>query len=108
MAPSFLEVGLEADRRWQELTTGARPWLRIGTALCGEAAGVDAVVTALESALESQGVDANVSRVGCLGLCFAEPLLDVLLPGGHRVFYGNVDPESVAEIVSSHVSGLAS
>ena len=105
MAPSFLEVGLEAGSRWQELTAGERPWVRIGTALCGEAAGADAVVAALKSALESQGVPAQVSRVGCLGLCFAEPLLDVLLPGGHRVFYGNVDPENVAEIVSSHIAG---
>ena len=105
MAPSFLEVGIEAARRWQELTDGERPWIRIGTALCGEAAGADAVVAALETALETQGVAAQVSLVGCLGLCFAEPLLDVQLPGGHRVFYGNVDPENVAEIVASHVSG---
>ena len=104
MTPSFLEVGMEAGRRWHELTAGERPWIRIGTALCGEAAGADAVVAAVESALESQGVSSQVSRVGCLGLCFAEPLLDVLLPGGHRVFYGNVDPENVPEIVSSHVS----
>jgi len=105
MAPSFLEVGIEAARRWQELTDGDRPWIRVGTALCGEAAGADAVVAALETTLETQGVAAQVSLVGCLGLCFAEPLLDVQLPGGHRVFYGNVDPENVAEIVSSHVSG---
>ncbi len=105
MAPSFLEVGLEAARRWQELTDGERPWIRIGTALCGQASGADAVVAALESALESQSVSAQVSRVGCLGLCFAEPLLDVLLPGRHRVFYGNVDPENVGEIISSHVAG---
>ncbi len=107
MAPSFLEIGLEAERRWQELTAGERPWIRIGTALCGEAAGAFEVATTVESALESQGVSAEVSRVGCLGLCFAEPLLDVQLPGGHRVFYGNVTPENVAEIVSAHVSGGA-
>ena len=105
MAPSFLEVDIEANRRWLELTNGDRPWIRVGTALCGEAAGASAVVAALEAELDRQGVAATVSRVGCLGLCFAEPLLDIQLPGGHRIFYGNVDPENVAEIVSSHVSG---
>ena len=105
MPPSFLEVGLEAARRWHELTAGERPWIRIGTALCGEAAGANAVVAAVESALESQGVSAEVSQVGCLGLCFAEPLLDVMHPSGHRIFYGNVDPENVAEIIATHVSG---
>ena len=105
MPSSFLEVGIEAGKRWQGLTAGGRPWIRIGTALCGEAAGAFEVADAIGSELEKQGVSAEVSRVGCLGLCFAEPLLDVQLPGGHRIFYGNVDPDSVAEIISSHVSG---
>ena len=105
MASSFLEIGLEAGKRWQELTAGERPWIRIGTALCGEAAGAFEVAAAVEVALESQGVSATVSRVGCLGLCFAEPILDVQLPGGHRIFYGNVDSEIVSEIISTHVAG---
>jgi len=101
MPSSFLEVGLEAEKRWQELIVGERPWIRIGTALCGEAAGAFEVAGAVEAELASQGVSAEVSRVGCLGLCFAEPLLDVQLPGGHRIFYGNVSTGDVAEIVSS-------
>ena len=105
MVSSFLEIGLEAAKRWQELTAGERPWIRIGTALCGEAAGAFEVADAVEAALESQGVSATVSRVGCLGLCFAEPILDVKLPGGHRIFYGNVDSASVSEIISAHVAG---
>ncbi|MBT99372.1 MAG: NADH-quinone oxidoreductase subunit F [Dehalococcoidia bacterium] len=105
MPSSFLEIGLEAGNRWQELTAGERPWIRIGTALCGEAAGAFEVADAMEKALADQGVSAQVSRVGCLGLCFAEPLLDVQFPGGHRIFYGNVDVESVSEIISAHVTG---
>ena len=105
MPSSFLEVGIEAEERWRQLIAGERPWIRIGTALCGEAAGAFEVAMAVESELKKQGVSAEVSRVGCLGLCFAEPLLDIQLPGGHRVFYGNVDPDSVAEIISSHLSG---
>ena len=107
MASSFLEIGLEARNRWQELIAGEKPWIRIGTALCGEAAGAFEVADAVELELARQAVSAQVSRVGCLGLCFAEPLMDVQLPGGHRVFYGNVSPNDVAEIVSSHVSGGA-
>jgi NADH:ubiquinone oxidoreductase subunit F (NADH-binding)/(2Fe-2S) ferredoxin len=41
--------------------------------------------------------------VGCLGLCFAEPLVDVQIPGGPRVFYGNVTPDMVDEIVATHL-----
>ena len=97
------ELQAEAQRR-RDADAG-RPWLRVGTALCGQAAGAGAVVAAVREALESRGVEARVSEVGCIGLCYAEPLLDVQLPGGPRVFYGNFDPERADEVVSAHVAG---
>ena len=51
MPNSFLEVGLEAGRRWQELNSGERPWIRIGTALCGEAAGAFGIMRNLSALL---------------------------------------------------------
>ena len=96
---------LEAEALRRRDADAALPWLRVGTALCGQAAGADAVVAAVRDALESRGVDARVSEVGCIGLCYAEPLLDVQLPGGPRVFYGNFDPERAGEVVSAHVAG---
>ena len=103
MPANFEQLETEATRRWD--AESKRPWLRVGTALCGQAAGSDAVVAALKDALQSHGVDARISEVGCIGLCYAEPLLDVQLPGGPRVFYGNFDPEWAAEVVSAHVAG---
>ena len=105
MATSFQEIVVEAQTRCQELIVGDLPWIRIGSALCGKAAGCDSVTAAIESALETQGVRANVSQVGCIGLCFAEPLVDVQFPGGHRIFYGNVTPEIAERIVANHVAG---
>ena len=105
MLGNFQEIAAEAERRWQDLTAGNAPWIRVGSALCGQAAGCDAVVEAVHTALARAGNNAPVSRVGCIGLCYAEPLLDVQLPGGPRVFYGNVTPDTAAEIVESHVVG---
>ena len=96
---------LEAEALTRRDADAARPWLRIGTALCGQAAGADAVVASLREALQGQGVEARVSEVGCFGLCYAEPLLDVQMPGGPRIFYGNFDPDRAAEVVTSHVAG---
>ena len=105
MPGDFQNISAEAERRWQGLSAGDAPWVRIGSALCGQAAGCDAVVQAVEAALSSARGAVQVSRVGCIGLCYAEPLLDVQLPGGPRVFYGNVTPETAAEIVREHVAG---
>ena len=103
MAPTFEDIQAQARQRWQTLTKGSHTWIRVGTALCGQAAGADEVVRAIEESLKRHGATATVSRVGCLGLCFAEPLVDVLVPGQPRVFYGNVTPERAEEIVVRQV-----
>ena len=87
------------------MTAGEAAWVRIGSALCGQAAGCNDVIQVVEEALAQHGAAATVSRVGCIGLCYAEPLLDVTLPGGPRVFYGNVTPAAAAEIIETHVVG---
>ena len=103
MPVNFEQLEAEAQSRWDG--EAQRPWLRVGTALCGQAAGADSVVSALREALDAHGDDARLSEVGCIGLCYAEPLLDVQLPGGPRIFYGNFDPGRAAEVVRTHVQG---
>ena len=99
--PSFEEIQAEADARWQQLTASGVPWIRVCTAMCGQAAGGEQVVAALKSELETSGVRAQVSEVGCLGLCFADPLVDVLDSGGSRLVYGQVATDRVPEIVAT-------
>ena len=101
----FAAILAEAQRRWNDLTAGDRPWIRVGTGLAGEAAGGFEVVGAVNAALAEQQVSANVSEVGTLGLCFAEPLLDVQMPNGPRVFYQRVTPQIAETIISQHVAG---
>ena len=104
MATSFPDLQQEAEARWHALNAGDRPWVRIGSAMCGQAAGADAVFEALTEALGRNNAAASVSRVGCLGLCFAEPLVDVQFPGGPRIFYSNVTPETARQIADRHLS----
>ena len=104
---NFSEISKNATDHWKDITSGTRAWIRIGTALCGKAAGGDAILASVQASLNTRGIDALVSEVGCLGLCFAEPLLDIQMPGGSRGFYGNVRSEDVDSILNSHlVSGI--
>ena len=99
----FQEIQSQAQQRWKELTEGDKPWIRVGTALCGLAAGAEEVVQAIQEWLDKEKVQATFSQVGCLGLCFAEPLVDVMLPGGLRLIYGNVSSAQVPDILRSHI-----
>ena len=103
MALSYEQLSSQARERWGSLVGGDRPWIRVGTALCGQAAGSEEVFQAIETSLAQNGLAANLSRVGCLGLCFGEPLVDIQMPNGPRVFYGNVTPQGVQQILESHV-----
>ena len=103
MARSFEEIREEAGRRWESLASGKVPWIRVGTALCGKAAGADQIIEALKNELEVHNIEAVVSEVGCLGLCYAEPLVDITLANGSRLFYANVNSSEVPAIVYSHL-----
>ena len=103
MARSFEDIKTEANHRWQSLTSGDVPWIRVGTALCGKAAGADQVLSAIRAELERHNIQATVSEVGCLGLCHSEPLIDITMPNGSRLFYETVTLSEVPAIIYSHL-----
>ena len=77
MAETFETIQAAANAREDTLNGGLR--IRVGVALCGEAAGVFEVLEALKGEVASRGLAATVQEVGCIGLCYAEPLVDVML-----------------------------
>ena len=101
---TYEEIRETADERWQTLTAGSDPWIRIGTAMCGHSAGAYDVIDALRAELERRQITANIDEVGCLGLCYAEPLVDILRPGEEsRLFFGNVTSDDVGEIINAYL-----
>ena len=71
-------------------------FFRIGVASCGVAAGAAEVRTMLEKA-----VSVPVIGVGCIGHCYAEPIVEAVLNDGSSVFYSEVKAteKAVANIV---------
>ena len=66
-----------SDNHWENHTNGEVPLIRVGTALCGSASGAFRVISKIKSTLQKYGVKANIDEVGCLGICYAEPLMDI-------------------------------
>ena len=71
--------------------------------MCGHAAGALEVVEALKAKLASVKMEATVDEVGCLGLCFAEPLVDILTAGRPRLFFGNLSASDVPRLVDEYL-----
>ena len=72
--------------------------IKIGLVSCGIAAGGEAVYKELTAAAG----DIPVVKVGCLGHCYAEPLVEAVLNDGSSIFYNNVagTADAVANIFS--------
>lgn len=81
------------------------PNVRIGTPTCGNAAGAMEVLSEFRREFERNGIDYPLIEVGCLGLCYAEPLVIIFKPGLYNVVYKNVNPREVERLVEGYVKG---
>lgn len=68
----------------------------LGYGSCGIASGADNVLKALCESFE--GTDFTVEKVGCNGLCFAEPVVEVITDNGESVLFGRLDYESALKL----------
>ena len=75
---------------------------KIGLASCGIAAGGDAVLSELKKATLLP-----ITEVGCIGHCYAEPIVEVCLDDGSSIMYGNVkaDEKSIRNILALENEG---
>ena len=97
----YEDLKTEADKLWGNLHNGDSPWIRIGTGMCGQAAGALDVLDAIKSELVRAKLNVRVDEVGCLGLCYAEPIVDILTKDGRRVLFRDVVPEQIESLFDS-------
>ena len=74
----------------------------IGMGTCGMSAGAQQVYDRMQEILSENPGTFALSRTGCIGMCYREPLLEVR-EGDRRTIYGQVTPETAAAIFDSHV-----
>jgi NADH-quinone oxidoreductase subunit F len=103
MGLAFREIKNKAEFEWQALQKGS--YILVGTATCGRAAGALDVVDAFSRELARRGLEVPIIKVGCTGLCYADPFVTISKPGSLRVAYANVTPETVSRLVEGYVAG---
>ncbi len=76
----------------------------IGMGTCGIAAGAKETLDAFIGELEEQNLsNVKVTQTGCMGLCYVEPTVEVIMPDMPDVIYGKVDPEIARKIIRKHI-----
>lgn len=87
--------------------TVSQPVIFVGAGTCGLGAGAAKTLQAIKKYLEMKKIAADVREVGCIGLCSAEPLVDVQLPGKGRLSFQHVTADKVEEILDHLFEGDA-
>ena len=53
--------------------------------------------------LQAQDIEAHVATVGCIGMCSAEPLVDIEQAGKPRITYQNITSDKVSHLITEHL-----
>jgi len=77
--------------------------IRVAMATCGIAAGARSVMNTLVDKIEKEKITAVVTQGGCMGYCYAEPTIEVMIPGKDTVVFGYVNREKALEIIDRYI-----
>ncbi|WP_159518022.1 (2Fe-2S) ferredoxin domain-containing protein [Sunxiuqinia indica] len=77
--------------------------IKVSMATCGIASGAKDTMNYFIEELEHQGIDALVTQTGCMGYCYAEPTIELTIPGNQPVVYGDVNKTKAQEIIDKHI-----
>ncbi|MFO7862886.1 MAG: (2Fe-2S) ferredoxin domain-containing protein [Salinivirgaceae bacterium] len=77
--------------------------IKVGMGTSGIASGAKEVFNYLVDELEKRNVEAVVTQTGDMGYSYAEPTIEVTLPGKEPIVYGYVDVKKADEIIEKYV-----
>ena len=101
LVQQFRAIRDEAERRRRAFSEASGPKIHIGMATCGIASGALETRKAFESVLAERNIQASIHTVGCIGHCYAEPVVVIEAPGFPPILYHQVTPGKARMLVKS-------
>ena len=80
-----------------------RVLIRVGMGTSGIASGAKEIMEFLIEECEKRNVDAIVNQVGDMGYSYAEPTVEVKLPGQDPLVFGDVDTKKADDIIEKYI-----
>ncbi|MFZ5354668.1 MAG: (2Fe-2S) ferredoxin domain-containing protein [Bacillota bacterium] len=78
--------------------------IAVGMATCGIASGARETINAIADEVRRENLDnVTVVQTGCMGYCYAEPIVEVRVPNQEPVLYGKINAHKAREIVHRHI-----
>ncbi|MEN6385089.1 MAG: NADH-quinone oxidoreductase subunit NuoF [Phycisphaerales bacterium] len=88
----------------KEKQTG-KTYIYVGTGTCGLGAGAGKTVKAINKYIRDKGLNAELVEVGCIGMCTAEPIMEIKANGKNRISFAKVTEDKAAAILDNVLAG---
>ncbi len=75
----------------------------VGLGSCGIAAGANKTYEKIKALKESENLDFDLKKTSCIGMCYREPLVEIVDDTGTYI-YGDVNAERAIEVIEKHVT----
>jgi NADH-quinone oxidoreductase subunit F len=102
---NFNDLIKRSKAEYKCLYESEAPVIMVGSATCGNSAGAILVKSIIKEELDKKNVKYELITVGCIGLCYAEPIITIIKKGKPAIFYGNVTPDLTRDLVNSYILG---
>jgi NADP-reducing hydrogenase subunit HndB len=79
--------------------------IKVAMATCCIASGSRETMNYIVDELDKRNIEAVVTQTGCMGYCYAEPTVEVIIPGKEPIVFGYVDVKKADEIIEKYVKG---
>jgi NADH-quinone oxidoreductase subunit F len=79
--------------------------IKVGMASCGLAAGAGDVYKAIQKYLDKNKFEAELVSTACIGMCFAEPLVEINDENNNTLTYGHVEPTEIDTLLNDFLDG---
>lgn len=77
--------------------------IKVSMATCGIASGAKEIMNYFIESLNRRKIDALVTQTGCMGYCYAEPTVEIILPGKEPLVFGYLTTEKVDELINQYI-----
>ncbi len=79
--------------------------VKVAMATCCIASGSRETMNYIADELEKRNIEAVVTQTGCMGYCYAEPTVEIKMPGKEAIVFGYVNEKKADEIIEKYIRG---
>jgi NADP-reducing hydrogenase subunit HndB len=79
--------------------------VKVAMATCCIASGSRETMNYIVDELDKRNIEAVVTQTGCMGYCYAEPTVEITIPGKEPIVFGYVNVKKADEIIEKYIKG---